>query len=837
MGKRTLSNGDANWDDSTLQSIRYKRGQLQLLDQRKLPLETLYVDVPNSTAGWHAIKDMMVRGAPAIAIAACLSLAVELHNLESEIGSAEDTFAYIHNRLKYLMSSRPTAVNLSEAAKKLDKVAEKAADSSSSADMVIEAYIHAAEDMLADDVMANKALGAYGTKLILENAKNCRSRKGLRILTHCNTGSLATAAYGTALGVIRALHSQGQLETAYCTETRPYNQGSRLTAFEFVHDKVPAVLIADSAAASLQLSGRIDAVIVGADRIASNGDTANKIGTYSLALSAFHHSIPFYVAAPLTSIDMSLSSGKNIVIEERPSQELTHSNGGQGPQIAASGISVWNPAFDITPAKLITAIITDKGVITKNQGSDTFDIQCFRNKLDMSEKSTNSSDLQAVDSVDTGVLDDKTDFDVSKGTQPFRILDEKSLVEYIVVHPNLARILGGDSGDWKVREVGDGNLNFVYIVLGPNGSLVIKQSVPYVRCVGESWPLSEDRAYYEALVLKEHGRICPDHVPEIYHFNRSMGTIAMRYLEPPHIILRKGLIAGIRYPYLAEHMSDYMSRTLYYTSLIALSTDKHKPAVAQFCGNVELCRLTEQVIFTEPYMVAANNRWTTPHLDEDVKSVREDVELKLEIADLKSKFCERTQALIHGDLHSGSIMATITSTQVIDPEFGFYGPIGFDVGAFVGNLIIAYYSQSGHATYDNDRQEYSLWILSIIEKTWTLFERKFISLWTTNWENSGDAYPSGVYKSAVELELAQKRYMKEIFQDSIGFAAAKIIRRIVGIAHVEDFESIENPDRRARCERQALNFAKTLMKGRHSISSIHQLIEVVQGGLQGFSVC
>lgn len=176
--------------------------------------------------------------------------------------------------------------------------------------------------------------------------------------------------------MIRALHSEGVLERAYCTETRPFNQGSRLTAFELVHEKIPATLIADSAAAALMKDDRVSAVIVGADRVASNGDTANKIGTYSLALCAMHHNIPFYVAAPLTSIDLSLSSGKQIIIEERSPKELLNTRGGLGEQVAASGISVWNPAFDVTPAKLISGIITEKGVITKID-SNEFDIKSF----------------------------------------------------------------------------------------------------------------------------------------------------------------------------------------------------------------------------------------------------------------------------------------------------------------------------------------------------------------------------------------------------------------------------------------------------------------------------
>ncbi|RWW31340.1 hypothetical protein GW17_00004024 [Ensete ventricosum] len=356
------SSAAATTAGGSLQSICYERGSLRLLDQRKLPLETVYLDVKDSTDGWTAIRDMVVRGAPAIAIAAALSLAVEACNLDFN-GTSEDASSFLIKKLEYLVSSRPTAVNLSDAVEKLRSLVLKTVQTATEAKTVFQAYIDAAETMLIDDVASNKAIGFHGAKHLRSNLEGLEK---ISVLTHCNTGSLATAGYGTALGVIRALQSEGFLEKAFCTETRPFNQaccsttGSRLTAFELVHDRIPATLIADSAVAALMKAGRVNAVIVGADRIAANGDTANKIGTYNVALSAFHHGIQFYVAAPITSIDLSISSGEQIVIEERSAKELLHSDGGLGKQVAASGISVWNPAFDVTPARLITAIITEK---------------------------------------------------------------------------------------------------------------------------------------------------------------------------------------------------------------------------------------------------------------------------------------------------------------------------------------------------------------------------------------------------------------------------------------------------------------------------------------------
>ncbi|XVE66774.1 hypothetical protein DITRI_Ditri08aG0105900 [Diplodiscus trichospermus] len=377
----------------------------------------------------------------------------------------------------------------------------------------------------------------------------------------------------------------------------------------------------------------------------------------------------------------------------------------------------------------------------------------------------------------------------------FRALDEKSLVEYVKATPSLSSKIGDKYDDLKIKEIGDGNLNFVFIVVGPSGSFVIKQAIPYIRCIGESWPMTKERAYFETVALKEHGGLCPEHVPEVYHFDRTMSLIGMRYLEPPHIILRKGLIAGIEYPLLAEHMSEYMAKTLFCTSLLYRSTAEHKHAVAEFCASAEMCRPTEQ-------------------------AVREDNIMKLEVAELKSKFCERAQALIHGDLHTCSVMVTSDSTQVIDPEFAFYGPMGFDVGAFIGNLILAFFAQDGHANQGNDRKT--------IEDTWNLFHQKFTALWDKHKDGSGEAYLPAIYNNRELQKLIQEKYMKELFHDTLGFGAAKMIRRIVGVAHVEDFESIGEASIRADCERQALELAKTLLKKRREFLSISDVISAIR---------
>ncbi|XP_039290838.1 methylthioribose-1-phosphate isomerase [Nilaparvata lugens] len=338
----------------SLEAIQYDNGKLRILDQLLLPTTTKYIDIENVEDGWKAIHSMQVRGAPAIALVGSLSLAVQL--LKASFTDKTLLRQQIEEQMNFLITARPTAVNLKNAATDLIALATKLeADGKTDVDEMKSKFVFAIEEMLIKDIADNMAIGEVGAKTI---CKNDAGEGLVTILTHCNTGSLATAGYGTALGVIRALKSANLLEHVYCTETRPYNQGARLTAYELVHEKIPSTLVCDSAVAALMRTKKVTAAIVGADRITANGDTANKIGTYQIAVVAKEHGIPFYVAAPFTTIDMTLPSGDSIVIEDRPAQEMTNL---QDIRIAAPGISCWNPAFDVTPAHLITGIITENG--------------------------------------------------------------------------------------------------------------------------------------------------------------------------------------------------------------------------------------------------------------------------------------------------------------------------------------------------------------------------------------------------------------------------------------------------------------------------------------------
>ena len=328
----------------SIRAIRWEDDHLTLLDQRALPLTESYLDYRDAPAVADAIRSMVVRGAPAIGITAAYGvvLAARQHFAKTpqhwRVALAAD--------MQVLAESRPTAVNLFWALERMRRVLEQAGD-----ETALDTLLHEAMAIHDEDIAANFAMGEAGAGLITgHNA----------VLTHCNTGSLATGGYGTALGVIRSAHRQGKITQVFADETRPWLQGARLTAWELVKDGIPVKLLAEGAAASLMRSEKPGWVIVGSDRIAANGDVANKIGTYSLAVLARQHGVKFMVVAPTSTVDMSIACGDDIPIEYRAEQELMQLN---GVRIAAEGARAWNPVFDVTPAGLIDAIVTERGVV------------------------------------------------------------------------------------------------------------------------------------------------------------------------------------------------------------------------------------------------------------------------------------------------------------------------------------------------------------------------------------------------------------------------------------------------------------------------------------------
>ncbi|MEY9185226.1 5-methylthioribose kinase [Bradyrhizobium sp. USDA 326] len=393
----------------------------------------------------------------------------------------------------------------------------------------------------------------------------------------------------------------------------------------------------------------------------------------------------------------------------------------------------------------------------------------------------------------------------------YRILHEADLRDYLAGVSELKALLGDEPSSWEITEVGDGNLNLVFIVKGARGGIAVKQALPYVRLVGESWPLPLSRAHYEYLALSRQAELAPGLVPALLHHNEALALTVMELLEP-HIIMRKGLVAATRYPRFVDDITTFMAQTLFFTSDLALSAAEKKQGIAAFAGNHALCKITEDLIFTDPYRIAEQNRWTSPYLDGLAAELREDMDLHIAISRLKLKFMASPEALLHGDLHTGSIMVTENETRVIDPEFAFYGPMGFDVGAVLANLLMAYFASSGHERAPGDRRAFETWLLETVEQVWNEFARKFLDLWRAGAE--GDGYPVSLFageKGAARLEAERQAYMRRLFADTVGFAAAKIIRRIFGLAHNIDFELIEDPQARATCEARAVRLARAMM--------------------------
>jgi len=330
-----------------LPTIEWKDGKIRLIDQTLLPNELKYIDCENIEEVWQAIKVLKVRGAPAIGIAGALGTVIGIWNTDAK--NYEQFNDQLQKVTSYLATSRPTAVNLFWALDRMKAVAS--ANKDKDIPTLKEILLAEAQKIIDEDKAICRAIGRYGSDLI---------KDGDTILTHCNAGGLATADYGTALAVMFTAHEQGKRIKVFADETRPLLQGARLTAWELMQAGIDVTLICDNMAGQVMKEGKIDCVIVGADRISANGDTANKIGTYSVAVLAKEHKIPFYVAAPTSTFDMNLPNGDLIPIEQRQPEEITE---GFGMRTAPKGVKAYNPAFDVTPSRLIDAIITEKGII------------------------------------------------------------------------------------------------------------------------------------------------------------------------------------------------------------------------------------------------------------------------------------------------------------------------------------------------------------------------------------------------------------------------------------------------------------------------------------------
>ena len=402
----------------------------------------------------------------------------------------------------------------------------------------------------------------------------------------------------------------------------------------------------------------------------------------------------------------------------------------------------------------------------------------------------------------------------------YKPLEVSTIKNFIESNDKIKNIIG-DTEEIEIKEVGDGNLNLVFFVESKKNSICIKQPLPYLRVL-KDWPLTLKRSYYESEYMSIHSNHVSDLMPKIYDFDPELCTITMEKLSP-HIIMRHGLINATKYEKFAEDISTFMAKTLFFTSDLYLKADQKKELNSRFIMNTELCKITEDLIFTDPYMYNKNNRWTSPHLDKQKKEIENNDDLKIAVSRLKIKFMSETQSLLHGDLHTGSIMVTENDTKVIDPEFAFYGPMGFDVGALLANLLMNFFSQNGHENNPGERKDFKKWILNLINMIWIKFENKFCNLWDEY--PKGDGYPIQFFKNKNIIKTEQKNYLQNIYNDSIGFAGAKIIRRIFGFAHNIDFDWIKDDKIRATCENKCANLGIRMQINPSKFKDISSLIE------------
>ncbi|GAA79876.1 S-methyl-5-thioribose kinase [Pseudoalteromonas sp. BSi20495] len=356
-----------------------------------------------------------------------------------------------------------------------------------------------------------------------------------------------------------------------------------------------------------------------------------------------------------------------------------------------------------------------------------------------------------------------------------------------------------DSGQTlSAYEFGDGNLNLVFRITDEqNNSVILKQALPYARCVGESWPLTLDRARIEAQVLLNHGAICPTYTANVLHYSEIQALTILEDLGNLQI-LRTAQNNAEQFPKLAQHVATYLSHTGFYNSDFYLTAQTKKALVSQFT-NPELCQITEDLFFSDPYIGHERNNYPE-QLQSEVDAIQKNSALKLEIAKLKANFLSNPQTLLHGDMHSGSIFVDCNNTKMIDPEFGFFGPAGFDIGSFIGNLLLNYCAQAGHIEDFLARRNYQTHLLSCIVDTYSLFEQQWLELIRTKTTD----------ESLVPVGYAQY-FMKNVLQDAVGYCGAELIRRTIGLAHVSDIDSISDDNARLTVQKQTLALGEQLI--------------------------
>ena len=402
----------------------------------------------------------------------------------------------------------------------------------------------------------------------------------------------------------------------------------------------------------------------------------------------------------------------------------------------------------------------------------------------------------------------------------YYILTTDNLQQFLYAIPEIKDYFA--QAKLNIEEIGDGNVNYVFIARSaenPKQALIIKQAVPYLRCAGEAYALSRERMTFEIRALQSYARNVPEYAPKIYYADETMSVVIMQYLDN-HIIMRKGLIDQKTYPLFSEHIADFLAKTLFYTSSLHLSSTEKRHLMREFNDNTELCKLTEDFVFTFAYMDHETNEVPEAYRAE-AEALFAQMDFRQNLLDLKYSFMTHTDALLHGDLHTGSIMINDKETYIIDPEFAFFGPFGFDIGALIANLINAWISH----LYVSDNPTYRGWILQTIKEVYEKFESKFLALWNVQKES---ALITPGFIDDTTLSSYQNAFMHRIFQESIGFAGCKIARRVFGIAGVAEIRGIKDPQKRKAATMHALRLGTDLIRHYRSFDTIDQLLRAVE---------
>jgi 5-methylthioribose kinase len=404
-------------------------------------------------------------------------------------------------------------------------------------------------------------------------------------------------------------------------------------------------------------------------------------------------------------------------------------------------------------------------------------------------------------------------------------LNQDNLVNYIQSLPE-AKMSFSSFDDLKVQEINDGNMNYAFVVTNnqdTNQSVFVKQAPPYIKVLGEDWPLTRQRMTAEINALSYQSKVCPEMVPQVYYQSEILSVLIMQNLKK-HTILRTELIQGRYLPRLAEDLSIFLAETLFYSSDFALSS-ADKKAMVDKSSNQDMCKITEDFVFTYPFEHHEMNAYNPALSQSVIDSIQKNPNIRAHVAHMKYMFMNKPQALLHGDLHTSSVMVNEQQTFVIDPEFSFVGPMGFDIGALIANLYLSYLSHAHKSSAES--VDYSQWVLVTINDLWYKFEAKFLTLWAEHELFSQNAF-MGKDLSGDSHQTFRNIFLQQVFSDTLGFAACEMIRRILGVARVADFMRFEDQKLRAKLETQALKIATTMLLNRQSYTNIAEVNKLAE---------